>query len=84
MKVRVFSIRLAANQLTEDKNQLNDFLESVDFLKSDVHFVESKERYWSVLIHYNEKSKQPKSETTADERNSVVEQELNSEQQAFY
>lgn len=84
MKVRIFSIRLAANQLTEDENQLNDFLESVDFLKSDVHFVESKDSYWSVLVHYNEKSRPPKSESSADERNSVVEQDLNAKQQAFY
>ncbi|WP_051224545.1 HRDC domain-containing protein [Flavobacterium tegetincola] len=84
MKVRIFSIRLAANQLTEDENQLNDFLESVDFLKSDVHFVESKDSYWSVLVHYNEKSRLQKSESSADERNSVVEQDLNAKQQAFY
>jgi superfamily II DNA helicase RecQ len=84
MKVRHFSIRLFADQLTEDEKQLNHFLESVDFVKSDTHFVEEKDSYWSVLVHYNEKNASSKLETSADERNAVIEQDLNLEQQAFY
>jgi superfamily II DNA helicase RecQ len=84
MKVRHFSIRLVPDQLSEDEKQLNHFLESVHFIKSDVHFVESKDSYWSVLVHYNDKGNNPKSETSADERNIVVEQALTSQQQEFY
>ena len=84
MKVRHFTVRLAADQLAEDESQLNDFLESVDFVKSDTHFVESKASYWSVLIHYDDKTKITKPERSANERNEVVEQDLNASQKAVY
>lgn len=81
MKVRNFIIRLAADQLTEDESQLNNFLETVDFVKSDTHFVEGKDSYWSVLVHYKESSK---TETGSGERNEIVEQGLNSQQKELY
>ena len=81
MKVRNFIIRLAADQLTEDESQLNNFLETVDFVKSDTHFVEGKDSYWSVLVHYDESSK---TETGSRERNEIVEQGLNSQQKELY
>ena len=84
MKVRHFTVRLAADQLTEDESQLNYFLESVDFVKSDTHFIESKTSYWTVLIHYNEKGKGPKIDKSADQRNEVVEQDLSANQKAIY
>lgn len=84
MKVRNFIIRLVADQLTEDVSQLNNFLETVDFVKSDTHFVESKASYWSLLIHYNEKGKSPKTEKIPVERNEVVEQDLNTNQKVVY
>ena len=81
MKVLNFIIRLAADQLTEDESQLNNFLETVDFVKSDTHFVEGKDSYWSVLVHYEESSK---TETGSRERNEIVEQGLNSQQKELY
>ena len=86
MKVRHFIIRLDSDKLAEDEKQLNDFLETVEFVKSDSHFVESKVNYWSVLVHYNTKSSSVKIEleTTANERNQVVEQELTPKQKEFY
>ena len=84
MKVRHFIIRLVANQLTEDENQLNGFLESVDFVKSDTHFVECKGNYWSVLIHYNEKEQTAKTERSPVEQNEVIELDLNANQKAVY
>lgn len=83
MKVRHFIIRLAANQLTEDENQLNGFLESVDFVKSDVHFVDYKVQYWSILVHYKEKIASGKSETNK-EKNMILVQDLSPQQKAFY
>lgn len=84
MKVRHFTVRLAADQLTEDESQLNDFLSSVDFVKSDTHFVESKTSYWSVLIHYNDKAEISKVEESTGVRNEVSEQDLNANQKAIY
>ena len=63
---------------------MNHFLENVDFVKSDTHFVEEKDSYWSVLVHYNEKNASSKLETPADERNTVIEQDLNPEQKVCY
>lgn len=84
MKVRHFEIRLVDSQLAEDQNQLNSFLESVDFVKSDSHFVDSETSYWSVLVHYNEKSTILKIESTAEDRNEIVIEKLNVQQQSVY
>ena len=81
MKVRLFIIRLDSDKLAEDEKQLNDFLETVEFVKSDSHFVESKVNYWSVLVHYKEKIK---AKIASSERNEVVEQGLNSNQKELY
>lgn len=45
MKVRHFVVQLDGDKIASDEKSLNDFLESVDFVKSDVHFVESKVNY---------------------------------------
>lgn len=82
--MRHFEIRLVDKQLAEDQNQLNSFLESVDFVKSDCHFVDSEKSHWSVLVHYNEKVTVSKAENTAEERNEVVLQKLNLKQQTVY
>lgn len=84
MKVQHFEIRLVDRQLAEDQNQLNSFLESVDFVKSDCHFVESETSYWSVLVHYNEKNILPRAENILEERNEVVIQKLDVQQQSVY
>ncbi|WP_432672537.1 HRDC domain-containing protein [Flavobacterium sp. SM2513] len=84
MKVRHFEIRLVDCQLAEDQNQLNSFLESVDFVKSDCHFVDSENSYWSVIVHYNEKTTISKTQNTVEERNEVVIQNLNTQQQTVY
>ena len=52
MQVKVFSIRLDSNNLEIDQNSLNDFLDTVHFKKSNSHFIEAEESYWSVLVHY--------------------------------
>ncbi len=84
MKVRHFEIRLVDSQLAEDQNQLNSFLESVDFVKSDCHFVDSENSYWSVLVHYNEKNILSRANNSPEERNEVVIQKLSIQQQTVY
>lgn len=56
MQVKLFTIRLDSDTLEIDQNSLNDFLETVSFKKSDTHFVEAVENYWSVMVHYEEQS----------------------------
>ena len=53
MKVQLFTIRIEENNLEIDQNSLNDFLGTVDFKKSDTHFLEAQ-NCWSVLIHYDD------------------------------
>ena len=54
MKVKLFTIRITKNELEIDQNSLNDFLETVNYKKSDTHFIESENSCWSVLVHYEE------------------------------
>jgi superfamily II DNA helicase RecQ len=84
MKVRHFIIRLDSDKITSDEKSLNDFLESVDFVKSDIHFVESKVNYWSVLVHFEEKKAVGKPESSVQERNHFVEQSLTPEQKVIF
>ena len=84
MKVRHFVVRLDADKIAEDEKQLNTFLESVDFVKSDVHFVETKVNYWSVLVHFREKETGAKVESNAEEANKLSEQTLSPQQKATY
>jgi superfamily II DNA helicase RecQ len=62
MKVRLFAIRLVSEKFISDQKVLNDFLENVDFVKSDTHFIESEINYWSVLVHFEDKKTNFKSE----------------------
>lgn len=84
MKVRHFIIRLDSDKIVDDEKSLNDFLESVDFVKSSVHFVESKVNYWSVLVHFREKNSSVKSESVASEANKISEQNLTPQQKKIY
>ena len=55
MEVQLFSIRVDEKFTQIDQNSLNDFLETVNFKKSDVHFVETEPSFWSVLVQFEEK-----------------------------
>lgn len=56
MQVKIFSIRLHDNLTEIDQNSLNDFLETVDFKKSSVQFVEVENPFWSVVVHFEDKN----------------------------
>lgn len=56
MQIKIFSIRLQDNLTEIDQNSLNDFLETVDFKKSSVQFIEVEQPFWSVVVHFEEKS----------------------------
>lgn len=84
MKVRHFVIQLDSNKITEDEKNLNNFLQSVDFVKSSVHFVESKVNYWSILVHFRDKGTNANRESISEEDNKISEQNLNSQQKAIY
>ncbi|WP_026703878.1 HRDC domain-containing protein [Flavobacterium soli] len=81
MKVNIFTIRLTSEKFVSDQKFLNDFLETVEFIKSDVHFVEGDVNYWSVLIHFEEKNSQ---NTTSIKPITIKEEDLEPDQKAIY
>ncbi|MGK4566370.1 HRDC domain-containing protein [Flavobacterium sp. 3HN19-14] len=82
MKIQLFTISIDAEQTVFDQNRLNDFLSTVAFKKSSVHFVESESAHWSVLVHYEEEEAIPVfRESTAV---TAVEKELTREQQQTF
>jgi len=81
MKVRIFAIRLISEKFISDQKSLNDFLESIEFVKSDTHFVEDETNYWSVLVHYEEKKSENKPERKIGD---IQEQDLEPEQLKVY
>lgn len=56
MQIKIFSIRLHDNLTEIDQNSLNDFLETIDFKKSSVQFVDVENPFWSVVVHFEEKN----------------------------
>ena len=55
MKVKVFTIRLTSEKMISDQKALNDFLETIKFVKSATHFVEAEDdSYWSVMVHFED------------------------------
>jgi ribonuclease D len=81
MKVKVFTIRLISEKFHTDQTTLNDFLETVKFVKSATHFVEADEvNYWSVMIHfedlYETKKMEEKKEANLNEKQLEVFQSL--------
>lgn len=82
MKVRLFAIRLLPEKFISDQKSLNDFLENVDFIKSDTHFVESEFKYWSVLVHFEDKVDGKKLDL--NNKNKINEEDLDPEQYTIY
>lgn len=81
MKVNVFTIRLTSEKFVSDQKFLNDFLETVEFVKSDVHFVEGDVNYWSVLIHFEEQNSR---NATSIKPITIKEEDLEPDQKAIY
>ncbi|MDO5655530.1 MAG: HRDC domain-containing protein [Flavobacteriaceae bacterium] len=55
MQIKVFHIRLDKEHFTHDQDVLNEFLNQVKFIKSNVQLIQSKVNFWSVLIHFEPK-----------------------------
>lgn len=79
MKVKIFVIRLISEKFISDQKSLNDFLETIEFIKSDTHFVEGETNYWSVLVHYEERKNNPQGKV-----GDIQEQDLEPQQLDVY
>ena len=56
MKIKVFNIRLSDKHLEHDQNQVNHFLSQVEMKKSTSTLVSADEHFWSMIIHYKDKT----------------------------
>jgi superfamily II DNA helicase RecQ len=55
MKVKVFQIGLANDNLQSDQEGLNNFLGSVTVKKTATQFINGQSNFWSVLVFYDER-----------------------------
>lgn len=76
MKVRVFAIRPESEYLNFDQQQLNGFLDTIEFKKSSTHFIEAEPNYWSVLIYYEEKQQVNLVKETAIQEKAELKKEI--------
>lgn len=58
MKVKVLKIRVSDRFQNMDEAVVNDFLSRYDVINMNSKLVQDEINYWSVLIYYQEKSKQ--------------------------
>lgn len=53
MKIKTFQIRLG-DQLHQDEQTLNQFMETVSIKKTATEFVTDKVNYWSIIVYYED------------------------------
>lgn len=63
MKIKVFKIRISEEFLYQDEINLNQFLSQNIIKKTATSFLNEKENFWSVLVFFEEKNMESKSET---------------------
>lgn len=56
MKIKIFNLRISDEHRENDQNQVNDFLSKVEMKKSSTTLVTGVDNFWSVIIHYTEKT----------------------------
>jgi superfamily II DNA helicase RecQ len=52
MNLRVFTTRLAPENLSQDQNDINTFMSGVTVKKTSTQFVPGNPDYWSILVFY--------------------------------
>lgn len=63
MNAKVFKIRISEEYLHQDESALNQFLSQHTIKKTATSFLNEKENFWSVLVFFEEKNTESKSET---------------------
>lgn len=86
MKIKTFKIRLG-DQLNQDEQTLNAFMETVTIKKTATEFVTDSVNYWSIVIYYEDKAAQRTSfvkEKTADKLAFPSDATLNNEEERVF
>lgn len=56
MKVKVLKIRISDQYQNMDEAVVNDYFERYDIITINTKFIEDDINFWSILLHYNDKS----------------------------
>ncbi|MPT30400.1 MAG: aldolase [Chryseobacterium sp.] len=80
MKVKVLKVRISEEFQTTDETLVNDFLSRYDVVNMNSKLVQDEINYWSVLVYYQEKSKQ----TNSNKVSVSSEEELSEEEKIIY
>ncbi|WP_312825504.1 HRDC domain-containing protein [Epilithonimonas sp.] len=80
MKVKVLKIRVSDKFQNMDEAVVNDFLSRFEIVNMNSKLVQDEINYWSVLIYYQEKSKQ----SGSSKMNISSEEDLSDEEKIIY
>jgi len=80
MKVKVLKVRISEEFQTTDETLVNNFLSRYDVVNMNSKLVQDEINYWSVLVYYQEKSKQ----TNSNKVSVSSEEELSEEEKIIY
>ncbi|WP_027382261.1 HRDC domain-containing protein [Epilithonimonas caeni] len=80
MKVKALKVRISEGFQTKDETLVNDFLSRYDVVNLNSKLVQDEINYWSVLVYYQEKSKQ----TNSSKVSVNSEEELSEEEKIIY
>lgn len=80
MKVKVLKVRISEEFQTTDETLVNNFLSRYDVVNMNSKLVQDEINYWSVLVYYQEKSKQ----TNSNKVSVSSEEELSEDEKIIY
>lgn len=83
MKIKVFHIRLTKENLQNDQDNLNSFLDNVTVKKTATELINGHPNFWSILVFYDEQ-KVEKQEKTSDKISITDENELTDEEKRIF
>jgi len=56
MNAKIFYLRLTKENLQQDENKLNEFLETVTIKKIATDFISGQTNFWTILLFFEEKT----------------------------
>ncbi len=86
MKIKTFQIRLG-DQLHQDEQTLNEFMETVTIKKTTTEFVTDSVNYWSIIVYYEDGASRKPSfvkENTADKLSFPSDAVLSNEEETVF
>lgn len=83
MKVKVFHIRLTKENLQNDQDNLNNFLDNVTVKKTATELINGQPNFWSILVFYDDQ-KVEKQQKNSDKISITDENDLTDEEKRIF